>query len=50
MNQYDFNKLIEKYLDGNCTPIEAFFVETWSAQFAGISSVAGSEKEDEESK
>lgn len=31
MNQYDLNRLLEKYLEGTCTPDEREQVERWSA-------------------
>ena len=30
MNQFEFDQLLEKYLNGECTPEEIAFVEQWS--------------------
>ena len=30
MTQYDFDKLLEKYLQGNCTPQEELLLDEWS--------------------
>lgn len=38
MNQFEFDQLLEKYLNGECTPEEIAFVEQWSENMLSIAS------------
>ena len=38
MNQFEFDQLLEKYLNGECTPEEIAFVEQWSDNMLSIAS------------
>jgi ferric-dicitrate binding protein FerR (iron transport regulator) len=50
MNQYDFNKLAERYLAGECTPEEEAFMDKWSQQFSACRENDNSTKEETEIK
>ncbi|MFD1144365.1 FecR family protein [Larkinella insperata] len=45
MNQYDFDKLIEKYLAGQCSPEEEEWMREWSERQLGQTSLSFSEDE-----